>query len=269
MEVAPNLFGARRNATSGSMVRVLWPITVWLAVAPAAAQTADAPAVEPAASVADSSPDITSDPPKPMMGSIVVHIEGDGVPIFIDGESVGTSPLPGPWFVRPGSHEVEARASGSESEQSTVQVTAGGTAQVSFDIAVKAPVTVEVEVPEPTADDDVIIEPAVSLATIGWVAAGFGTAAGVASVVFGLQALSSADEAESYDRRDADNSREGLGDIEHEGERAAFLSNITLGVAITGLALGGAMLFLASDGPFADEYSLVPTASGAIVGGRF
>lgn len=170
----------------------------------------------------------------PAMGTIVVLDAPDGQAVTVDGAVIGQTPLPGPWTVAPGAHEV---AVGDRAQ--TVQVAAGKQAQVRYGGA-----------PAPKVEAKPAVEPAVRAASApfpvakaGYVGAGIGVAAIGAGVFFGLQ--SSDDPSES--------------------ERSAVFANICYGVGGVLLLGGAAMIFWGSDGPFTASV----TPGGAVLGGRF
>ena len=225
---------------------------------PPAAQKSAAPAIPPTVS-AEKAPAQTS--PKRTMGSVTVRTAKEGVPIYIDGELVGLSPLPGPWMIPVGAHEIEARPEGAPPDKRAVEIAAGD--DVPIDLLVSPPKS-----NRPMPARVVRTGPGFSLSTAGYVAGGVGIAAGIASAIFGAGTLSSLDDAQGYDRTEAGHDRAGYRDIEHGAERSAFLANVSAGVAVTSLAVGTLLILLADDRPDG-QVTVSPSAAGAAVGGRF
>lgn len=201
-------------------------------------------------------------------GTLSVVVNRDGVPVFIDGEPVGESPLPGRWALKPGRHEVEARPAGAAPVRQSIEVVRAGHAEVRLEVA--EPV---VAAPEPAAPEEVEVVhtgAGFSLATAGYVTAGLGIAAAGAGIAFGLSATGSADDAAALDRQDPTNSRADQEALVDDAERSAFLANLSYGVGAVLVASGVAMILLARDGPLAPRETFVqPTATGGALGGRF
>jgi len=99
---------------------------------------------------------------KSVVALLDVNVDEVGAEIYLDGSLEGVSPLPGPLYVNPGMHSVEARKGGKTSQQ---QVNTSAGRQFSADLAfpAKAPLpqapAASTTVPEPT------VEPAPPAAT--------------------------------------------------------------------------------------------------------
>jgi hypothetical protein len=202
-------------------------------------------------------------------GTLSVVVNRDGVPVYIDGEPVGESPLPGRWALKPGRHEVEARPAGAAPVRQSVEVVRAGHAEVRLEVAEPVAAAPEPAAPE-RAVEVVHTGAGFSLATAGYVTAGLGIAAAGAGIAFGLSATGSADDAAALDRQDPNNTRADQEALVDDAERSAFLANLSYGVGAVLVASGVAMILLARDGPLAPRETFVqPTATGGVLGGRF
>lgn len=167
-------------------------------------------------------------------GTLIIQGAPDGETVIIDGAAVGQIPLPGPWTIEAGSHEVKIGA-----RTQTVQVQAGKQVAVAYGAAPAPPPTVtKAEPPKAVTAGERF-----PVATAGYVGAGVGLAAIGAGVFFSLQSS----------------------DDPSEAERSAVLANICYGMGGVLLAGGAAMIIWGSDGPF----SASATPGGAVIGGRF
>lgn len=164
-------------------------------------------------------------------GTIVIQGAPTGETVQVDGAPIGQVPLPGPWTLSAGSHDVKI---GDRSQ--TVTVPAGKEITVAY-AAAAAPA------PEKTAVAVATTADRFPVATAGYVGAGLGLAAIGAGVFFGLQSS----------------------DDPSEAERSAVFANICYGIGGVLIAGGAAMIVWGSDGPL--SASLTP--GGAVIGGRF
>lgn len=57
-------------------------------------------------------------------GAVVVEVDADNAEVLVDGEKRATSPVPGPIYVMPGEHRIEARL-GSDAQSQTVRARPG------------------------------------------------------------------------------------------------------------------------------------------------
>lgn len=79
-------------------------------------------------------------------GSLKVRVSEAGAAIVIDGESMGSSPLPQAVSLPPGEHEVEARKAGFQTVKQKVTIEAGKTVSVDIKlVSAKGEVQVEVD----------------------------------------------------------------------------------------------------------------------------
>ncbi len=207
-------------------------------------------------------------PPEQKMSLLELTTSAEGAQVFIDGELVGQTPLPGPWTLPAGTHEIELRPVRGEPARATVEVEAGARARVT--LLEHVPVAAPVEAPKEREVRVVHTGPGFSLATAGYVTAGVGVAAVGAGVAFGIIAQGAADDAAALDRRDAGNSRADLQALVDDVDGAAFAANLLYGVGAVAALAGVTMVVLASDGPLAPQRIEVrPTAGGAALGGTF
>ena len=179
-----------------------------------------------------------------------VRLEGGpvGVPVFIDGEAAGISPLPGPWTLTAGAHSVELRPAGASPIVRAVQVEAGREVRVVLGaVSAARPQLVE---PEGAADG---------------VASGGAAGPGVS---LGLMADGLAADALAV--QPPEGTRAEQMKLVDDADAAAFWANVAYGAGGVLVVSGVAMALLASDGPLGDApVSVVPTAGGAVVVGSF
>lgn len=249
------------------------------AVAAPAAGSAAAPSAPPApASVRPAAPAPASArpaaPPTPIAARVAPSSAGTfrldtgarGAAVLIDGKPAGLAPLPGPWTLTAGPHTVEITPKGRPSVKASFTVVAGKEARV--ELLPVDPNAVETG-PALAGHQRVVYSgPGFSLATAGYITAGVGVASGALAVLFGLQANSKADEADTLDKSDPTLSRADQLHLMDESDRAALLCNVTMGLGIVAGVAGASMILLASDGPLGG-ISFAPTPSGATFGGRF
>ncbi len=245
---------------AGALGKSLWVRTnlltwVSLLLLQTPAIAADAPPTKASAAVQE-------------MGVVVLKCGEDGVPVFIDDQPVGVTPLPGPWTLPAGRHEIEVRPKGGAPAKASVEITAGGREEVELLKAVAGvtPKTAEREI------EVIYVGAGFPLATAGYVTAGVGVAALATGVVLGLSASGSAEDARNYDRQAPGNDRVGLAAFIDDTEQAAFHANIAYGVGLVTALAGVAMVLLASDGPLSRKpvpVKVVPIHGGAALGGSF
>lgn len=71
---------------------------------------------------------------KARIEEVKLAVDQAGAEVFVDGQSEGFAPLPGPVYLMPGSHTLEARKGGKTTSQ-TVSATAGSSATVNLSFA--------------------------------------------------------------------------------------------------------------------------------------
>lgn len=173
----------------------------------------------------------------PATGTLLIEGAPSGSTVTVDGKSIGETPLPGPWTLPAGEHEVKVGA-----RAQTVTVTAGGLAKISYDAppaTPKAPVPDAVSAAAAPRDKFPVV-------TAGYVGAGAGIVAIGAGAFF---AVSEAD------------------DVSEEEANAVF-ANIGFGIGGVLLA-GGAAMIIWGDDSAPTTVGVQPTLNGAVIGGSF
>src|SRR5262249_37276716 len=72
------------------------------------------------------------------VGTLALAVEPAGAEVLLDGKPLGKAPVASPMFVEPGAHVIEARQEGDVSMQRSVDVQAGGRAEVVVKLARRA-----------------------------------------------------------------------------------------------------------------------------------
>ncbi len=98
-----------------------------------------------------------------MVAEVTVNVDEGGAEVFVDTSSEGISPLPGPLYVTPGSHSVEARK-GGKSAATQINASAGRQLTATLNFATKpapvvAPIPSNPDQPEAPAEPDQPSEP--------------------------------------------------------------------------------------------------------------
>ena len=181
------------------------------------------------------------------------------VTVRLAGRVVGMLPLPGPWLVQPGSHEVEFRSGQNVIKTLKVMVRSGMTetascedAQPVLTASQRAALTRYRWAPVTISDIGL------GIAVAGLVSIGIGA-------WYGLESKERSDEAtkmrirETY-RRDFQR----LADM---AEESALTANLSYGIGAAGLIAGLAMAFFGEGGLFA--VATDQDASGVIIQGEF
>jgi hypothetical protein len=195
------------------------------------------------------------------MGTLILKSGATGADVAIDGVVIGAVPLPGPWTLPPGPHKVEVRPASGEPAKAAVEITAGEATTLKLFEKAEAVVVV----PERVVTEKPV-GPGFSMATAGYVTAGVGLALVGAGVFFGLDASSTADDANAYDTANPEHTRAGLQALVDDSEQSAFQANVALGIGGAAMLAGAAMLWLASDGPFRPRrVTARPVANGALL----
>lgn len=189
----------------------------------------------------------------PEMGVLVIEGGTADAPVTIDGQAVGGLPLPGPWTLPPGPHEITVGG-----QKHTVQVAAGQEAVLKLGGKGARGGAVDQQV-------IVVNKPGFSLTTAGYVAGGLGLVSLAVGVYFGLDADVKAQEASDLDRRNPANTRADQDALSADAERSAFTANLLYGVGGVLLAGGATMFLLSSDGPL----KVAATPGGLVLGGSF
>jgi len=185
--------------------------------------------------VADLPERVYERPPTP--GRLVVSVDPPGARVLLDGELVGTSPVPD-LEVAEGTHEVRIERKGYLPETHTVEVSRGGQASV------KVALYALPALPEPGAGQGptttAATPPTGSSAALrysGWALVGIAALAVGVGATYGVLAL---DRASAYDQAgplaDRDATKE-------KGEGHALLADVALGSALALGIAGGALLW--------------------------
>lgn len=69
------------------------------------------------------------------IGTVMVHVDAEGADVLVDGQKVGSSPLPSPLFVDPGTRRFEARKAGMRLASQEIEVTAGSAPRVDLQLS--------------------------------------------------------------------------------------------------------------------------------------
>lgn len=230
----------------------------------------------PAAGLAQAPPAAGDAPSEPSMvagktmGVLVLTVGVDGVPVSIDGETIGTSPLPGPWTLPAGEHKLELLPPGKPPEVLRFTITAGQSTVLEVMGKAKAPAPADA-VSAKAAPKVVKTGPGFSLSMAGYITAGVGVLAIGGGVAMGLAADSAASDARDLKANGQQNTRSAFESKLDEADESAFLANLGYGIGGVALVAGATMVFLASDGPFGGSAGILisPTPGGAVVSGRF
>jgi tetratricopeptide (TPR) repeat protein len=138
--------------------------------------------------------------------ALTVGVGVNRAEVFVDGKSVGISPLPGEIFLVPGSHMLVAKLGGYQDATLSVEATKGGARTVALDLLATAPVpaltasTLASSPPVPTGSAKGSDPPVVRSGPNTAVLATGGTAAGaalIAGVVFTVLSNGKANDAET------------------------------------------------------------------------
>ncbi|MGK0361998.1 MAG: hypothetical protein ACI9U2_004318 [Bradymonadia bacterium] len=169
----------------------------------------------------------------PATGTVLIQGAPSGSPVSIDGKSIGETPLPGPWTLTAGLHEVKI---GARTQQ--VTVAAGGQAKVAYAVGPAAPTKAETAALQAATRFPVV--------TAGYVGAGAGVLVVGAGLFFGLS------DADGVSKQEAN----------------AVFANIGYGIGGVLLAGGVAMIIWGDDGA-SSSVGIAPTLGGAVIGGSF
>ena len=146
-----------------------------------------------------------------LVAKLEITVDVDGVELFVDGQSVGTSPLKIPVFVEPGDRTIEGRLPNREPSRTTIATRAGGAYPVRFMMAPGiepgTPPSVE-QAPPPKRDAGVAPvdagpteEGSNARTIVTWTGAGLTLAAAGIGLVYTLKASSASSDAESLQTR--------------------------------------------------------------------
>ncbi|MEE2789674.1 MAG: hypothetical protein VX589_20205 [Myxococcota bacterium] len=180
--------------------------------------------------------------------------------VLIDGTSVGTLPLPGPWVVKAGSHQVEFRSQGRPAK--TVQVTAAPGVESTVDCS---PTNAALSGDQASSGPSKYRWAPMTTSDVGFGVAIAGLVSLGIGAWYGRESVKRADEAaamrirQTY-RRDF----ERLADL---SESSALAANLSFGIGTAALIGGLAMAFFGEGGLFA--ISADEDATGVMIQGEF
>ncbi len=149
--------------------------------------------------------------------SVIVESAPPGASVRIDGNAVGETPVE--QALRAGRHEVEASLPGHAPVSQTVEVTRGVAQKVLLTFTPEVVPPQVVEAPPPPPPDRTWV----------WVASGVATAGAVVGGTFGVMLISDLDRESSAGDLDT------LNDARSDARRDAVLTQVGLGVALTGV----------------------------------
>ena len=145
---------------------------------------------------------------KAVVGEVAIEVETEGADVYVDGTLEGRSPLPGPAFVDPGTHTLEAKKDGrTASAQVTASAGQATSASLRFE-AKRAPAAARPEGDEPSegSAQEPDTGPSggrkpffkwVGETPVAWVGVGLTTIGIVGGVSFAVAARTSYDSADS------------------------------------------------------------------------
>ncbi len=234
------------------LVRLITPIFL-LGLAWAQAPKAAPPQSAPAKLQAPASKEHA---PEQKMALLVIRSQQDGVPLFLDDEQLGETPMPMPWTLPPGPHLLIARPKGAPVERHELMLKAGMKRELEILRRTSSPSN------EPSVK--VIHRGAgFSLKSASYVSGGVSLAALATGLYFGMEAQSSAQEAQDLDHLNATRSDELR--LTDEAESAAFKARVSFGLAGISLLSAATLFLLSEEPPLQASVSL----QGAMLGGRF
>lgn len=129
-----------------------------------------------------------------------IQVQGapEGAAIYVDGEPQGTTPVQGPLAVGPGEHRIRVQMDGYQDFRAAVVVPAGETVAVNAELEPAA----EAMAPVPSS-----VETGEGTNIWPFVVMGVGGALAITGGVFGVTALSTADDAATSESSQADSAR--------------------------------------------------------------
>lgn len=175
--------------------------------------------------------------PRRRTGLLVVRSATPGATVVVDGEPVGTTPLPDPVELTQGQHRVEVIPADGEPWTTAVAVMAGET--VAVEVALAPPPTL------PAPDQAALLD---RIPLSSWVAAAVSVAAVVAWAGFAAALTAKSGERDDYlaGRRSNQATRAGLESLEADAQSYALMGNLSLALAGTAaLVAAGSALLLA------------------------
>ena len=172
-------------------------------------------------------------------GRVAVSSTPPGALIVVDGNAT-TDRTPAEVSVAPGTHRITLRAESFDATEQTVEVSPGARAEVTVALAARSPEPAPTQIAEPTptptttpAALEPTDRPRRGPSPAVWVAAGVAGAGLIAGTVFGVMALSDANDYELNPTRDTYD----------RGRTNALISDIGFGAAILGATVAVVVYF--------------------------
>ncbi len=225
------------RSDKSKLMRFISPILVGLLLCVASAH-AETPTVD--APAAETAPVVETD-----VGVIRIETEVSGLKVLVDGVLIGQTPLPGPWALKKGPHQVELKPPTGPSVLRTVNIEPRRTTVIAYGL-VADPVTAQKKSPGTAMPFKV---PPLTWRTSGLATAGAGLALVVAGAIYGIQAQATAEEASALDR--SIHTRVRFDDLVDRTESSANMSNVLVGLGLAAILGGTSMNLFMEDGPLA------------------
>jgi hypothetical protein len=203
------------------------------------------------------------------VSAVTVRVNVDGAEVFVDGRSVGRSPLPGVVYVDPGRRTFEAKRDGYGGAAKAEEMRAGAAPTV--ELSLEKSSAEMVVTTSSTAPRSATAPGRLTTRTIA-----LGSAAGVllvSGIAFGIASQITSDERDKYDRGKTYDDPEQFRDLERQRIGLAgtsFYSFIGFGLA-AGATAASVMVDLASAPGSSTKVGLQATANGlgAMVAARW
>ncbi len=207
---------------------------------------------------------------KGKIGSAVVTVDSDGAEVFVDGASVGQSPLAGPIFFDPGPRTIVIRKEGMETAQKQINAAAGKEEAILVQLVVPLP-------PPPPPPPPLPPPPPAKNKTL--ILAGFGVAGGLVLVGIGTgigAAVTNSSSVSTWQDNGCSRAKPNcLSDFNDAQSTKVALGNTSWATLVVGGLLGGATAAYAFTDLFtpkkqsAPQARVVVTPGGIIVQGSF
>jgi len=240
-------------------------------------------AAEASSAIADLEPKIPS-------LTIKRGINADDATVTIDGKEVASAAIGSPMMLDPGTHNVEATASGFDPFKKQVKLASGEKSNLDIELtrnstvkpspapSSSAPSTAPTTTSSaPSEDQPTAPQPASSggsgMKVAGWLAIGIGVAGGITSGIFYAKRSSAISDLNGMCGADKQSCPDSARSKIDDGKSATLIGNIGLGVGVVGLVTGVILLAIpnkgaaaASQPPSAARVRVVPSAPGSWAG---
>jgi len=205
------------------------------------------------------------------VGALVIKVEPAGAEVFIDGASVGTAPLPGPVYVEPGSHRVEAKLDGKQPVSERVGIVAGASLDVEMTLrdAEGASSIVVKDRGKP-----VVTPPVVPARNKKLIYAGIGVGAGLAAIGLGTGIAAGVIGKQSHDEWDANDCTSARRDcreaFDEKDKLRSQVGSTAVWLSIGAVIVGGATVVYALTGKKQEPkvtgaFVVLPEGGGALM----